>query len=112
MRCRLEYTAIWTQYLKGRVPQISIDAKRRALDNVWIERLWKSLKYDYVYLNPVDDGFELFEEVQNHIYYYHQKTIIPPCKHPKLCIMNPSKKRTNQYFDNQNFLTWLIIIWS
>jgi putative transposase len=43
------------------VSQISIDAKRRALDNVWIERLWKSLKYDYVYLNPVDDVFEFFE---------------------------------------------------
>jgi hypothetical protein len=26
-----------------------------------------------VYLNPVDDGFELYEGVQNHIDYYHQK---------------------------------------
>ena len=48
--------------------------KGRALDNVWIERFWKSLKYDYIYLNPVDDGFELYGGVQNHIDYYHQKT--------------------------------------
>jgi putative transposase len=69
-----QYTsAIWTQYLEQQGIQISMDGKGRALDNVWIERFWRSLKYDYVYLNPVDDGFELFEGVQNHIDYYHQK---------------------------------------
>jgi putative transposase len=47
--------------------------KGRALDNVWIERFWMSLKYDYVYLNPADDSFELYEGVQNHIGYYNNK---------------------------------------
>ena len=70
-----QYTsALWTQYLEGQGIQVSMDGKGRALDNVWIERFWKSLKYDYVYLNPADDGFELYEGVQNHISYYHDKT--------------------------------------
>lgn len=70
-----QYTsALWTQYLDSLGIQISMDGKGRALDNVWIERFWKSLKYDYVYLNPADDGFELYEGVQNHISYYHDKT--------------------------------------
>ncbi len=47
-----------------------MDGKGRALDNVWIERFWRSLKYDHVYLNPADEGFELYEVVQNHIGYY------------------------------------------
>ena len=69
-----QYTsALWTQYLDEQVIRISMDGKGRALDNVWIERFWKSLKYDYVYLNPADDGFELYEGVQNHIGYYHEK---------------------------------------
>lgn len=69
-----QYTsALWTQYLDEQGIQISMDGKGRALDNVWIERFWKSLKYDYVYLNPADDGFELNEGVQNHISYYHDK---------------------------------------
>jgi putative transposase len=69
-----QYTsALWTQYLQDQGVQISMDGKGRALDNVWIERFWKSLKYDYVYLNPADDGFELYEGVQNHIGYYHEK---------------------------------------
>jgi len=33
-----------------------MDGKGRALDNVWIERFWKSVKYDYIFLNPADDG--------------------------------------------------------
>ena len=51
-----QYTsALWTQYLEQQGISISMDGKGRALDNVWIERFWKSLKYDYIYLNPVDD---------------------------------------------------------
>ncbi len=50
-----------------------MDGKGRALDNVYIERFWKSIKYDYVYLNPCDDGFELAKGIQNHIAYYNQK---------------------------------------
>jgi putative transposase len=70
-----QYTsALWTQYLEQQGISISMDGKGRALDNIWIERFWKSLKYDYIYLNPTDDGFELYEGVQNHIDYYHYKT--------------------------------------
>ena len=41
---------------------------------LWIERSWKSIKYNYVYLNPADEGLELFEGVQDHIAYYNDKT--------------------------------------
>ena len=51
-----------------------MDAKGRALDNIWIERFWKSIKYDYIYLNPAEDGLELYEGVQAHIAYYNDKT--------------------------------------
>jgi putative transposase len=69
-----QYTsALWTQYLEQQQIQVSMDGKGRALDNIWIERFWRSLKYDYVYLNPADDGFELYEGVQTHIGYYHDK---------------------------------------
>ena len=70
-----QYTsALWTLYLEKQDIKISLDGKGRALDNIWIERFWKSLKYDYIYLNPADDGFELYEGVQNHIAYYNDKT--------------------------------------
>jgi putative transposase len=65
---------VYSRKIVGWGISISMDGKGRALDNVWIERFWKSLKYDYIYLNPVDDGFELYGGVQNHIDYYHDKT--------------------------------------
>lgn len=69
-----QYTsAAWTNYLQEQHIKISMDGKGRATDNTWIERFWKNLKENYIYLNPCDDGFELFEGVQNHIAYYHQK---------------------------------------
>ena len=70
-----QYTsAIWTQYLEKMGILISMDGKGRATDNIWIERFWKSIKYDHIYLNPADDGFELYAGVQTHIAYYNDKT--------------------------------------
>lgn len=39
--------------------KFSMDGRGRALDNIFIERLWRSLKYEYVYLNPPENGHEL-----------------------------------------------------
>jgi putative transposase len=70
-----QYTsALWTRYLEQNKILISMDGKGRALDNIWIERFWKSIKYNYIYLNPADDGLELYEGVQDHIAYYNDKT--------------------------------------
>lgn len=70
-----QYTsALWIQYLQGKDILISMDGKGRATDNIWIERFWKSIKYDYIYLNPCENGTELLEGVEKHIRYYHTKT--------------------------------------
>jgi putative transposase len=67
-----QYTSFaWTNYLEKHEIKISMDGKGRATDNIWIERFWKSLKYNYIYLNPCDNGLEFFERVQNHIAYYN-----------------------------------------
>ena len=69
-----QYTSFdWTNYLKKNGIKVSMDGKGRATDNAWIERFWKTIKYDYIYLNPCDNGFELYEGVRKHIDYYHQK---------------------------------------
>jgi len=69
-----QYTSsIWITYLEKNGIQISMDGKGRALDNIWIERFWKSIKYDYIYLNPCIDGFELTQGIKSHIEYYNQK---------------------------------------
>ena len=39
--------------------RISMDGRGRWMDNVFIERLWRSLKYECVYLNAFETGSEL-----------------------------------------------------
>ena len=69
-----QYTSsAWTHFLEDQQIKISMDGKGRATDNTWIDRFWKTLKYDYVYLNPCDNGGELLKAIQNHIDYYNQK---------------------------------------
>jgi putative transposase len=50
----------WVSYLNKEEISISMDGKGRALDNLFIERLWRSVKYDYVYLNPAQTEDELY----------------------------------------------------
>ena len=38
--------------------RISMDGRGRCMDNIFIERLWRSLKYEAVYLHDLADGFE------------------------------------------------------
>lgn len=69
-----QYTsALWINYLEGLDIKVSMDGKGRALDNVYIERFWKSVKYDYIYLNPSEDGYDLLKGVKWYIDYYNQK---------------------------------------
>jgi len=46
----------FTNVLKDHGVKISMDGKGRCLDNVFIERLWRSLKYECVYLKAFDSG--------------------------------------------------------
>ncbi len=41
-----------------------MDGKGRATDNIWIDRLWKTIKYIHIHLNPCNIGLELHEGVQ------------------------------------------------
>ncbi len=47
----------FTAVLKGAEVTISMDGRGRCMDNIFIERLWRSLKYEAVYLHELTDGF-------------------------------------------------------
>lgn len=64
----------WVNLLKEEEIKISMDGKGRALDNIYIERLWRTVKRDYVYLNPADNGWELYDGLKDFfIRYNYQK---------------------------------------
>jgi putative transposase len=53
--------------------KISMDGKGRAIDNIFIERLWRSLKYEYVYPNPANDGLVLYEGLKTWFRFYNSE---------------------------------------
>ena len=48
----------FTGVLKDADVAISMDGRGRCMDNIFIERLWRSLKYEAVYLHELTDGFK------------------------------------------------------
>jgi putative transposase len=54
---------------------ISMDGRGRALDNVFIERLWRSVKYEEVYLRDYADGWEAQERLERYFEFYCQRRI-------------------------------------
>ena len=65
--------ALWTEYVEKAEIKISMDGKGRAIDNIFIERFWRTVKRDYVYLHPVDNGTDLFVGLRGFMDQYNNK---------------------------------------
>lgn len=61
----------FTDPLKAANIQISMDGKGRALDNVFIERLWRSVKYEEVYLYEYEDGHHAHARIGKYFKFYN-----------------------------------------
>ena len=67
----LEYMGL----LKRENVKISMDGKGRAIDNIFIERFWRSLKYEEVYLKEYRTPREAREEIGKYIVFYNEKRV-------------------------------------
>lgn len=65
----------WISELKSHNIQISMDGKGRWMDNVFIERLWRSLKYEKIRLYSYGDMRELREHVGEWMDFYNHERI-------------------------------------
>ena len=63
----------WITTLTGARVRVSMDGRGRYLDNIFIERLWRSLKYEAVYLQDIADGFAAQRVVDDWINFYNQE---------------------------------------
>ena len=63
----------FTDVLKQAGVRISMDGKGRWVDNVFIERLWRSLKYECVYLHDFQDGLEARQIIGTWLRYYNEE---------------------------------------
>lgn len=62
-----DYLALWD----STITQISMDGRGRCLDNIFTERLWRSIKYEEVYLKSYANVWEAHQEIGNYIERYN-----------------------------------------
>jgi putative transposase len=65
----------FTGALEGAGVKISMDGKGRWVDNVMVERLWRTLKYEYIYLNIFSGGTELRRGLEQWFRHYNTERI-------------------------------------
>ena len=67
-----QFTSVaFTGRLREAGVRISMDGRGRCIDNIFIERLWRSLKYEAVYLRDLADGFEARRVIGEWIGFYN-----------------------------------------
>ena len=72
----VQFTAdIFTERLKDAEIKISMDGRGRFVDNIFIERLWRSVKYEQVYLHEYETGFELMADLASYFDLYNHERV-------------------------------------
>lgn len=74
------------ELLKKSEVRISMDGKGRALDNIFIERFWRSIKREHIYLYAYENGTDLYKGLSQYFDYYNNKR-----KHQSLKYKTPSQ---------------------
>ncbi|MEP2715624.1 integrase core domain-containing protein [Pseudophaeobacter sp.] len=65
--------AAWVTVLADAGLRISMDGRGRYFDNIFIERLWQSLKQEAIYLEEITDGFQARRVITNWMTFYNSE---------------------------------------
>lgn len=82
---------VFTQAVLGANAKLSMDGKGRATDNAFIERLWRSVKYEKLYLSPAMHGNQLYGQLEEYFEYYNLHR-----RHPSI----DNEKPNSLYFNS------------
>ena len=70
----VQYTSFeFIKILEDAKVRISMDGRGRALDNVWIERFWRTIKYEEVYPKDYAGGLEALQKLNLYFIYYNKE---------------------------------------
>jgi putative transposase len=68
-----QFTSLaFTERLKNSGIRISMDGRGRALDNVFVERLWRSVKYEEVYLRDYQSVWDARQRLARYFGFYNE----------------------------------------
>ena len=83
--------------LKSNGIKISMDGKGRSIDNIVIERFWRSIKYEDIYLNSYKTIKEVRRGIEEYIDFYNNERL-----HSSLGYLTPNEIYYNTYNSDQN----------
>ena len=66
---------LFTSILEKEKISISMDGRGRATDNIYIERFWRALKYENIYLHSYENVKELYQGVKDYIDFYNNRRL-------------------------------------
>ena len=93
-----QYTSnIFIEMLENKKIRISMDGRGRALDNIFIERFWRTIKQEEVYIKDYTDGKVAYEGIKKYIRFYNKER-----PHSALGYKTPEeayKKMTNTSYE-------------
>lgn len=83
----VQFTATaFTDLLKGAGVRISMDGRGRALDNIFVERLWRSVKYELIYLDEFSSVSHLRQALEDYFQRYNYRRL-----HQALAYQTPAE---------------------
>jgi len=95
----------YTGLLEQNNVRISMDGRGRVFDNIFIERLWRTVKYEEVYLHDYQDGMEAYIALDKYFRFYNKERF-----HSSLDYQTPSEVYYAQGCPMENVLTKPILI--
>jgi putative transposase len=63
----------WVKVLTNNNIKVSMDGKGRCIDNILMERFWRSIKQEEIYIKPCDSVKEIRENIKKYINFYNQE---------------------------------------
>jgi len=85
-------TPRFTQPLLDKGVKMSMDGRGRAFDNIFVERLWRTVKYEYVYLHEIQTVRDAWLGLRDYFHFYNQERL-----HQALGFLTPAQV----YFENR-----------
>ena len=83
---------VYLELLRSADVRVSMDGKGRASDNVFTERLWRSLKYEEVYLHDYQSPKEARKGIARYLAFYNHERL-----HQSLDCQTPAEGSTSTY---------------
>jgi len=97
----------WTDRLRQSGVRISMDGKGRFLDNIFVKRLWRSLKYECAYLHAWETGSDARDRIAKWIDFIIKNAHTAPMAAARYGVLARERKHANRSAGDESSLNYV-----